>query len=656
MSLSLSTLMSSRNERRLALIIGGAILLISVCVIPYGTMPGPVMSALMPAVVTTSSLAELVTAYLLFSQFRENGSPSLATLAGTYLFTGLTMIFYVLTFPGPFSATGLFGAGTQTATWLWMAWHGGWSAGIILYALVDRFVGDREFSPERRRTTLIAHVIVVPLLTLGIVCGSIRLEPYLPLLIDGDNYRQVITSGVGPVIWVFNLGALLCVLRVIRQQAVAHLWLRVAVLASFLDVTVTLMAMSRYSVGWYMARLNGLFSAVFVLAALLYEVNRLYQARSAQNQRTREVNAELQRQRDELRATLLQMQRSEQSQRRLVTIVEAMPDLVGMLDRDGRWLHMNDAGRKLLGLDGELTGHLRDIYPEHTAGVVPAEAMDTALREGLWYRETTVLHRVGREVPVAQTVLAHRDEDGQAIYYSTIIRDLTERYRVERIKNEFLSIVSHELRTPLTSIRGSMGLLASGMLGPLSPRAQNMVDIAVQNSDRLTRLVSDILDLERLQSGNLVLRRQTTPLAQLMSQAGDEMRGLASKAGVSLQITPLDVNLRIDPDRIVQVLANLLSNAIKFSPAGGTVSLTAEQQDGRVVLRVSDRGRGIPADKLEAIFERFQQVDSSDSRDKGGSGLGLAICSNIVGQHGGRIWAESVLGEGSTFYVSLPVS
>src|SRR5262249_21743130 len=142
-------------------------------------------------------------------------------------------------------------------------------------------------------------------------------------------------------------------------------------------------------------------------------------------------------------------------------------------------------------------------------------------------------------------------------------------------------------------------------------------------------------------------------MADLMTRVGDEMQGMAEKAGVTLVVQPAQAQLWVDPDRLMQTLTNLLSNAIKFSLAGTTVWLRAERQGEPLLVEVEDQGRGIPADKLESIFERFQQVDASDSREKGGTGLGLAICRSIVHQHGGRIWAESTLGAGSTFSLTL---
>ena len=263
--------------------------------------------------------------------------------------------------------------------------------------------------------------------------------------------------------------------------------------------------------------------------------------------------------------------------------------------------------------------------------------------------------------------------EGELMGHVGTIEDITESRAIAQMKNEFISIVSHELRTPLTAIHGSLGLLANGVYDRKPQRGKQMLQIAATQTERLVRLVNDILDLGRLESGRVTLIKQSYDAAALMLQAADGMRGNAEQNNITLSVNPSNVLVWADPDAIVQTLTNLISNAIKFSAPGSTIWLTAEliqnniPQEGQqltdemsmitssVLFSVKDRGRGIPADKLETIFGQFQQVDASDSRQKGGTGLGLAICRSIIQQHGGKIWAESILGEGSTFYFTLPL-
>jgi signal transduction histidine kinase/CheY-like chemotaxis protein len=221
---------------------------------------------------------------------------------------------------------------------------------------------------------------------------------------------------------------------------------------------------------------------------------------------------------------------------------------------------------------------------------------------------------------------------------------LNAREQLDSIKDEFISTVSHELRTPLTSIRGALGLLSSGLMGKLDDKAANLLRIANTNTDRLVRLINDILDLERMDSGRAPLHVRRCSLHDIVVQSTDTMSAMANAAGVSLEIVADESDEAIafdgDPDRVQQVLCNLLSNAIKFSPSGSTVRILTGIDGHDLVVKVEDAGRGVPAEKLETIFDRFSQVEASDARQKGGTGLGLAICRSIMGQHNGAIWAE----------------
>jgi len=235
---------------------------------------------------------------------------------------------------------------------------------------------------------------------------------------------------------------------------------------------------------------------------------------------------------------------------------------------------------------------------------------------------------------------------------------LAQRSDMDVVKDEFISTVSHELRTPLTSIRGALGLLSAGLLGNVDGKAQNLLRIASSNTERLIRLINDILDLERMESGRAPLKLRRCSILDMAREAVDTMTPMADGASIQLDLTcnaPRDsIYFDADPDRILQVLTNLLSNAIKFSPEDSKVSVQIDSDTNSVALKVVDRGRGIPADKLDAVFDRFQQVESGDASKKGGTGLGLAICRSIIQQHGGAIWAQpNQSGPGTTLWMQL---
>lgn len=267
--------------------------------------------------------------------------------------------------------------------------------------------------------------------------------------------------------------------------------------------------------------------------------------------------------------------------------------------------------------------------------------------------EDSYLRSDGLSVPVEVTATPLID-DGVAVGAVVVFRDVTQRREVDRMKSEFVSMVSHELRTPLTAIRGALGLIAGGAVGELNPKTRRMVEIALVSTDRLGRLINEILDIERIESGMLSMDLATHPCRPLVEAAVAQVQVLAEEAGVRVSIGATEGQVHADADRVVQTLLNLLGNAIKFSHRGGYVSVSTQAKGEFVEFAIRDDGRGVPEDKLDHIFDRFSQVDSSDAREKGGSGLGLSISRSIVERLGGRIWARNNPGVGATFLFTLP--
>ena len=259
-------------------------------------------------------------------------------------------------------------------------------------------------------------------------------------------------------------------------------------------------------------------------------------------------------------------------------------------------------------------------------------------------------------VEISGNPLYHRD--GEPEGFMVMVSDITERKRVDQMKTEFVSTVSHELRTPLTAISGALGLVAGGATGQLPDKAQAMVDIAEKNSKRLTRLIDDLLDMEKLVEGKVRLDMRIQELMPIVDRAIEENQSYADNYGVEIIGAERADGVLVDVDvlRLQQVLANLMSNAAKFSPARGIVQVRVVDLADRVRIEVVDQGRGVPEEFRPSLFTKFSQADSSDTRRVGGTGLGLAISKELVERMGGSIGCESQEQLGSTFYFELPVT
>jgi PAS domain S-box-containing protein len=355
--------------------------------------------------------------------------------------------------------------------------------------------------------------------------------------------------------------------------------------------------------------------------------------------------------RQDLKARAITEQALEDSESKHRLLMEQAADAILIIDSDAVCIGANARAAEMIGRPhAQIVGRpLRDFVRGQDARSPAALPM---LRYGqLTTGEFNITRPDGSLVPVE--IRATMFDDGRI---QVIARDITERREVDRVKSEFVSMVSHELRTPLTSIRGALGLLAAGRLDDVPDKRQRMLELAAANSDRLIRLINNILDVERINS-NAATFEQTECLARtIVEHVVDAIGPLAERAGIDLRWSADNVRIWADPDRMTQTVTNLVDNAIKFSAAGSAVEVLVRGGEAFATFSVADHGRGIPADRLESVFDRFQQIDASDSRDKGGSGLGLAICRGIVQQHGGRMWVESELGRGSTFYFTIPIA
>ncbi|QUY46010.1 chemotaxis protein CheB [Acaryochloris marina] len=301
--------------------------------------------------------------------------------------------------------------------------------------------------------------------------------------------------------------------------------------------------------------------------------------------------------------------------------------------------------------------------------IILDEAIQQSLTNGLLFqRDLRLDHSQGAQRHIHVKCGPVLNESKQVSHLFGTVLDITDRKAAEQVKDEFLAVVSHELRNPLAGIHGCLQLLSQQPTLLHSEEGGKLLNVSAANSRHLVRLVNDILEMERLESGRFALKRtvvQTTDLTQLAHQNLQQMMG---KTQIHIEISDPGIELEADADRLIQVFNNLLENALKFSSSGGSIWLNVERGEGdqqlinevnesipTVLFTVKDQGRGIPQDKFEKIFERFSKLDVSNTQFTKGTGLGLSICKHIVEEHGGKIWIESTLGEGSCFFVAIPI-
>jgi two-component system, OmpR family, sensor histidine kinase VicK len=376
-----------------------------------------------------------------------------------------------------------------------------------------------------------------------------------------------------------------------------------------------------------------------------------------------------------------------QSEEQLRLITNALPVLIAYVDNQECYQFNNEAYVDWLGQSPTVIHghHLCQVWGDACYQRMAAHIHTALSGQTVTYENEIDLHN-GSTRSVSVTYIPHYDLKKQVSGFFALTSDISEHKAIERMKDEFISVVSHELRTPLTSLHSALKILSTGKLGILSKDGQQFLAIADESTERLVRLVNSVLDLQRIESGAVTMEKQVCNASDLMVKAMEAMHPMAQQHEVMLVNDPIDLQLWVDADYMVQALTNLISNAIKFSAPGNTVWLTVACQtpplkqqpqknkvkaakaqasqnvvrDGissaltEVLFQVRDEGQGIPTNKLESVFDRFQQVDSSDSRKKGGTGLGLTICRKIIEQHDGRIWVDSKLGFGSTFSFIVP--
>jgi PAS domain S-box-containing protein len=358
----------------------------------------------------------------------------------------------------------------------------------------------------------------------------------------------------------------------------------------------------------------------------------------------------------------------QEASRKQGAIIDNAQDVICSLDRNGIFLEVNPACHDILGQGPEdLVGkHLIDLV----AAADRAKALDFMdnLRAGIYLKPQEILLNKKEIEQTEDGKDNQQTEDTRPIdvlwsafwskqeeTFFCVIHDITDRRQAERMKQEVVAMVTHDLRTPLATIQNFLEFLEDGFYGSVNEKGAKYLYLAQRNSDRMITLINDLLDIEKIKSGMMELDRTNLSLGTSFNLCRDLQTSYADQLGVRLDFHPTNLIVHADEDRLARVLSNLVSNALKFSPRGGTVAVWAESQGNMAYIVVKDQGPGVPADMLESVFDRFQQVRGHGPKTKGGSGLGLAICKAIVELHGGKIWLQSEEGKGSAFTFSLPL-
>lgn len=342
-----------------------------------------------------------------------------------------------------------------------------------------------------------------------------------------------------------------------------------------------------------------------------------------------------------------------ESSRKERAIVDNAQDIICSLEPSGKFIELNSAVRRNLGFEpNELVGSrcITLISKEDAERTLQTLTNGCSGESTTFTLENQMIHKDGRKLDTGWSCTW--SEEDKTIFCT--IHDVTQRKRLEKLKREFVAMVSHDLRTPLTSFQCFLEGFADGMYDTSLDAAKKRARNSEADIGRLISLVSSLLDMEKMESGKMKIEVSLFPVQNLLSRSIESVRGFAEQNKVNLTFDAADVFLNADEDQLVQVIVNLIGNAIKFSPKLSTVQVQALELENDIEFRITDQGRGIPAAFVDKVFDRFEQVESSDAKVKGGTGLGLAICKAIVQAHNGTIGVNSIEGSGSTFWFRIP--
>ncbi|WP_261381397.1 response regulator [Paenibacillus cremeus] len=695
--LTLMTYQATPTQRKYAILVSTFLILVFMFTIPFAGQVIAEAPAFLPTVLFIIISFQLITSFILMNQFRINRSPALLVLASAYLFAAFTASAYVLTFPKLFSEGLLLHAGAQTSPWLYCIWHGGFALHICIYLLLSTRSRWRDAQLSQRQTRV--WTIYMLLFTLGLVSVLTFYTSYfsglLPEIVQANHATSLFAYGPGLVSVLFNIVALVGLLRMTRGSTVVNLWLIVTLLASLLDILLSVYITSqRFSIGWYMSKLNSFMCASILLAALLFELNQMYLRMTEMYShvlQARELAAAKERMEFVNRELLLEKEKVQQ----YLDVVEV---LIVVLDSQGRINMLNDRGCSLLGYEeAELIG--KHWYENFVVGGLQSECCRTFLAVmggmplgGHEKSANQIVTRTGdiRSIDWSNTLLVNAEgvvtgaictgidvteqkQAEQALYhYKAHLEELVEQRTIQletnnallaeakeaaeaanRAKSEFLANMSHEIRTPMNAVIGLNYLLQQT---ELNPQQREYVDKTISSAKSLMTIINDILDFSKIEANKIVMEQIDFDLYEVLDNISNMIGFKAYDKGLKLHFSiqpDVPQMLKGDPFRLNQVLLNLSNNAVKFTQEG-MVSIAVEvvsKNEQGVLLRfeVRDTGIGMSPEQHKLLFRGFSQADMSTTRKYGGTGLGLVISKKLVRLMGGSIQAESTEGEGSCF-------
>ena len=677
----LSTMLPRHGDRRLALIVVLSSAAIFAALVPFAKVPLRPVAAFIPVYQTALVVNDLMTAVLLFGQYRILRSQALLALATGYLFTAFIAAAHALTFPGLFTPSGLLGAGPQTTAWLYMFWHGGFPCLVIAYALLKNERNARKLRVGVGVAVLGAIAMALAM-TSGFTLVATAGHDALPAIMRENHYTPVMI-GVVASVWALSLAALLVAWRS-RPRSVLDLWLSVVMCAWIFDIALSaVLNAGRFDVGFYAGRTYGLLAASFVLIVLLVETGGLYArlaTTSAAAQRKaadlERVSAQLEFQAQQRTAALDALHNKE---REIRAIVDNILDCVITIDVRGVVRSANPAVERVLGFTAEdvVGRNVSMLMPEpdrshHDQYIARYQDTGEARIIGIG-REILGRHKDGHQIPLELAVSEYRVH-GERLFIGTL-RDIRERKQLiveltqaradaeqgSRAKSAFLATMSHEIRTPMNGVIGMVDVLARSRL---SEDQKGLVATIRESAATLLGIIDDILDFSKIEAGRLQIEQAPLSVADLVEGISSSLVPVAVRRGVVLDVfVSPDIPDRVlsDDVRLRQVLYNLVGNAIKFSGSRtdrqGRVAVRAEVCRAaplRVAFSIVDNGIGMAPDTLQKLFTPFTQAEVSTTRRFGGTGLGLTICKRLVDLMDGEISVASEPGTGSAFTVTLP--